>query len=221
MTIPIQSDTLNSSEIQYSNQSLSKKPTESEDLKGTRSSENCTDVHHFIQGQGTALPLLEPHPLLNQTQTLNYNRRQKTKKTRALQGQRIDRCSLKRKRGMQGESFTQGSSSCGLEPVVAPSSKPWPVFTIGNSALEQAGHQPRKVESPLVLQKSKMLQARTIIQQCSHAKVKVRRAVDGADAEWVEIEQGLVVYVCFFRGATEEVILEMGEIFFKFIMFLI
>ncbi|XP_047200995.1 uncharacterized protein LOC124855289 isoform X6 [Girardinichthys multiradiatus] len=209
MTIPIQSDTLNSSEIQYSNQSLSKKPTQSEDLKGTRNSENCTEVHHFIQGQVTALPLLEPHPLLNQTQTLNYNRRQKTKKTGDLQGQRIDRCSLKRKTGMQGESFTQGSSSCGLEPVVAPSSKPWPVFTISNSALEQAGHQPRKVESPLVLQKSKMLQARTIIQQCSHAKVKVRRAVDGADAEWVEIEQGLVVYVCFFRGATEEVILEM------------
>ncbi|XP_047200992.1 uncharacterized protein LOC124855289 isoform X3 [Girardinichthys multiradiatus] len=186
MTIPIQSDTLNSSEIQYSNQSLSKKPTQSEDLKGTRNSENCTEVHHFIQGQVTALPLLEPHPLLNQTQTLNYNRRQKTKKTGDLQGQRIDRCSLKRKTGMQGESFTQGSSSCGLEPVVAPSSKPWPVFTISNSALEQAGHQPRKVESPLVLQKSKMLQARTIIQQCSHAKVKVRRAVDGADAEWVE-----------------------------------
>uniref|UniRef100_A0A3B4GCH2 D-aminoacyl-tRNA deacylase n=1 Tax=Pundamilia nyererei TaxID=303518 RepID=A0A3B4GCH2_9CICH len=57
------------------------------------------------------------------------------------------------------------------------------------------------------------LQARTVIQQCSHAKIKLKPAVDGADAQWAEvgIQQGLVVYVCFFHGATEDVTNEMAN----------
>ncbi|XP_035985859.1 uncharacterized protein LOC105922430 [Fundulus heteroclitus] len=189
MTTSVQSDTLNSSVIQSSKQSLSKEPLQPGDPKVTVRSENNIDVPNFIQEHGTALPLIEPHFLPNQIQTLNNNCGKKTKKSRDLQSQYIDKCPVKRKRRVQGHSFTQGSSSCGLEPVVAPSSKPWPVFTIANSALSQAAHLPPKVESPLVLQKSKRLQARTFIQQCSQAKVKVRPAVDGADAEWVQGQQ--------------------------------
>uniref|UniRef100_A0A3P9HHA2 D-aminoacyl-tRNA deacylase n=1 Tax=Oryzias latipes TaxID=8090 RepID=A0A3P9HHA2_ORYLA len=48
-------------------------------------------------------------------------------------------------------------------------------------------------------------QARTVVQQCSQAKVKVRPALDGADAQWVEVGQGMVVFVCFFHGASEDV----------------
>ncbi|KAM4723495.1 uncharacterized protein FYW61_014261 isoform 2-T2 [Anableps anableps] len=181
MTTPAQSDSLNSSETQSSNHSLSKEPVQPEDPRGTRSSENSVDVHHFIQEQGMAPPLIEPCTPSNQIQTLNNNYGQKTKKPRALQSQRLDKRSVKRKRGGQGDG-----SSCGLEPVVAPSSKPWPVFTIANSAVAQAAQLPPKVEGPLVHQKSKKLQARVIIQQCNQAKVKVRPAVDGADAEWVQ-----------------------------------
>uniref|UniRef100_A0A3Q0T103 D-aminoacyl-tRNA deacylase n=1 Tax=Amphilophus citrinellus TaxID=61819 RepID=A0A3Q0T103_AMPCI len=31
------------------------------------------------------------------------------------------------------------------------------------------------------------LQARTVIQQCSHAKVKIKPALDGTDAQWAEL----------------------------------
>lgn len=45
-----------------------------------------------------------------------------------------------------------------------------------------------------MFQKSKRLQARTMIQQCIQAKVKVRPALDGVDAQWVEVG----VHVCLF-----------------------
>lgn len=38
------------------------------------------------------------------------------------------------------------------------------------------------------------LQARTVIQQCSHAKIKIKPAVDGADAQWAEV--GAFVFQC-------------------------
>lgn len=38
------------------------------------------------------------------------------------------------------------------------------------------------------------LQARTVIQQCSHAKIKLKPAVDGADAQWAEV--GAFVFQC-------------------------
>ncbi|PWA20734.1 hypothetical protein CCH79_00020341 [Gambusia affinis] len=210
----VHSDTFRSCEVQSSNQSLSKDPTEPEDPKGTISSENIINVHHFIKEPSTAgTSFVEPHPPSEQTQTPNNSHGQKTKKSRDSQSQRLHQCSAKRKKGTQGDSFLQGSSSCGLEPVVAPSSKPWPVFTIANSAVAQEAQLPPKVDGPPVRQKSRSLQARTIIQQCSQAKVKVRPAVDGTDADWVQIEQGLVVYVCFFQGATEDVTHEMANKF--------
>uniref|UniRef100_A0A3P9N0Y9 THAP domain-containing protein 1 n=1 Tax=Poecilia reticulata TaxID=8081 RepID=A0A3P9N0Y9_POERE len=214
MMTTVQSDIFRSCDVQSSNQSLSKEPAQPHDCKGTISSENIINVHHFIKEQSTAGPsLVEPHPHSEQTQTQNNNHGQKTKKPRDSQRQQLDQRSVKRKRGTQGDSFLQGSSSSGLEPVVAPSSKPWPVFTIANSAVAHEATLPPKVDGPPVCQKWKRLQARTIIQQCSQARVKVRPAVDGADADWVQIEQGLVVYVCFFQGATEEVTLEMANKF--------
>uniref|UniRef100_A0A3Q1IXM7 D-aminoacyl-tRNA deacylase n=1 Tax=Anabas testudineus TaxID=64144 RepID=A0A3Q1IXM7_ANATE len=61
-------------------------------------------------------------------------------------------------------------------------------------------------------QRPEKLQARTIIQQCTQAKVRIRPALDGSDAQWAEIQEGMVVYVCFFDGATEGVTYEMGKI---------
>ncbi|XP_038130088.1 uncharacterized protein LOC119775971 [Cyprinodon tularosa] len=214
-TTSVHSDAFNKSEIQSSNQTLRQQPLQPEDTKGMSSTEDGNDLNHFIQEQSTALPLKELHPTPQKIKTLKNNHGQRNKKSRDLQSQHNDKPSVKRKRSEKGDSLTESNSSCGLEPMAAPSSKPWPVFTIANTALAEAAQPPPRVESPLVHQKSKKLQARTIIQQCSRAKVKIRPAVDGADAEWVEIDQGLVVYVCFFHGATEEVTLEMANNFLK------
>uniref|UniRef100_A0A8C6SIC7 D-aminoacyl-tRNA deacylase n=1 Tax=Neogobius melanostomus TaxID=47308 RepID=A0A8C6SIC7_9GOBI len=48
------------------------------------------------------------------------------------------------------------------------------------------------------------LEARVVVQQCSRAKVKTRDGVDGAEPQYAEIGEGLVVFVCFFDGATED-----------------
>ncbi|KAK7903943.1 hypothetical protein WMY93_016550 [Mugilogobius chulae] len=48
------------------------------------------------------------------------------------------------------------------------------------------------------------LEARVVVQQCSSAKVKTRAGVDGAESQYAQIREGLVVYVCFFEGATDE-----------------
>ncbi|KAG7219870.1 hypothetical protein INR49_018803 [Caranx melampygus] len=108
-------------------------------------------------------------------------------------------------------SSARSSSSCGLEPVVAPSTKPWPVFTIAGSASVHADKPPPEVDSPAVLQRPRRLQARTIIQQCSRAKVKIKPALDGAEPQWAEIQEGMVVYVCFFHGAAEDVTTEVAD----------
>lgn len=43
------------------------------------------------------------------------------------------------------------------------------------------------VSSPVLFRRPGSLQARTVIQQCSAAKVKTKPAVDGADTEWAEV----------------------------------
>ncbi|XP_061599155.1 uncharacterized protein LOC133462060 isoform X2 [Cololabis saira] len=105
----------------------------------------------------------------------------------------------------------RGQDSCGLEPVVAPSTKPWPVFTIANAAPPTAAPPPQQVDSPPQVRRARTPRARTVVQQCSQAKVKVRPALDGAGAQWVEIQEGMVVYVCFFHGATEDVVHDMAS----------
>ncbi|XP_028250521.1 uncharacterized protein LOC114427027 [Parambassis ranga] len=117
---------------------------------------------------------------------------------------------LRRRSDCEPDSSAK-SSSCGLEPVVAPSTKPWPVFTIANSTPAQTARLPPEVDSPGVSRGSTRLQARAVIQQCCQAKVKTKPALDGTDAQWAEIEEGMVVYVCFFHGATEDVTLQMAN----------
>ncbi|XP_077179145.1 D-aminoacyl-tRNA deacylase 2 [Paroedura picta] len=51
--------------------------------------------------------------------------------------------------------------------------------------------------------------ARVLLQQCLHARLQVQPPDFGSEAEWVEIHRGLIIYVCFFKGANEEIIPKM------------
>ncbi|XP_012323992.1 D-aminoacyl-tRNA deacylase 2 [Aotus nancymaae] len=56
---------------------------------------------------------------------------------------------------------------------------------------------------------SRMLQARALLQQCLHARLQIRPADGDAAAQWVEVQRGLVIYVCFFKGADKELLPKM------------
>lgn len=51
--------------------------------------------------------------------------------------------------------------------------------------------------------------ARVVLQQCLHAKLQVKPQDEDSDAEWVEIQKGMVMYVCFFKGSTKDLIPKM------------
>ncbi|CAL8287334.1 unnamed protein product [Gadus morhua 'NCC'] len=51
--------------------------------------------------------------------------------------------------------------------------------------------------------------ARTVLQQCLHARLQVAPPGPESEAEWVQIDRGMVVYVCFFKGATEDMLPKM------------
>ncbi|XP_026864706.1 D-aminoacyl-tRNA deacylase 2-like [Electrophorus electricus] len=53
------------------------------------------------------------------------------------------------------------------------------------------------------------IRARVVVQQCLHAKLQVKLSEAKSGAEWVEISRGMVIYVCFFKGATEDIIPKM------------
>ncbi|XP_023587252.1 D-aminoacyl-tRNA deacylase 2 isoform X3 [Trichechus manatus latirostris] len=53
------------------------------------------------------------------------------------------------------------------------------------------------------------LQARALLQQCLHAQLQVRPAEGDVAAQWVEVQRGLVIYVCFFKGADKELLPKM------------
>ncbi|XP_066529855.1 uncharacterized protein [Hoplias malabaricus] len=55
------------------------------------------------------------------------------------------------------------------------------------------------------------LRARTVVQQCTHALLQVKSQVEDADSEWVEIHEGMVIYVCFYKGAMETIIPKMVD----------
>uniref|UniRef100_A0A3P9KPG0 THAP domain-containing protein 1 n=1 Tax=Oryzias latipes TaxID=8090 RepID=A0A3P9KPG0_ORYLA len=116
-----------------------------------------------------------------------------------------DGISMKRRRDQEDPPSAPRSSCYGQDPVVVQRSKPWPVFTIACSRATQTEQHLSEAD------RLKRTQARTVVQQCSQAKVKVRPALDGADAQWVEIEQGMVVFVCFFHGASEDVARQMAR----------
>ncbi|KAM4666083.1 D-aminoacyl-tRNA deacylase 2 isoform 3-T3 [Amazona ochrocephala] len=48
--------------------------------------------------------------------------------------------------------------------------------------------------------------ARALLQQCTSARLQVKPPEHGAEAEWVEIQRGLVIYICFFKGADEDLV---------------
>ncbi|XP_029972171.1 uncharacterized protein LOC115406342 isoform X2 [Salarias fasciatus] len=125
--------------------------------------------------------------------------------------QRTKVCPAKRTKDPDAGPAAKRSASGGLEPVVAPSTKPWPVFTIAGPAQVQIVKQSPEADSLAVSRRSRKLQARVVVQQCSQAKVKTRPGLDGAEAQWAQIEDGMVVYVCFFHGAAENVVYEIAN----------
>ncbi|KAM6463836.1 D-aminoacyl-tRNA deacylase 2 [Liasis olivaceus] len=51
--------------------------------------------------------------------------------------------------------------------------------------------------------------ARVVLQQCLRAQLQVKPAEPGSEAKWVEIQRGFIIYVCFFKGASEDIIPQM------------
>ncbi|XP_042669984.1 D-aminoacyl-tRNA deacylase 2 isoform X2 [Centrocercus urophasianus] len=54
--------------------------------------------------------------------------------------------------------------------------------------------------------------ARALLQQCLFARLQVKPPEYGAEAEWEEIQRGLVIYICFFKGADEDLIPKIGNV---------
>ncbi|XP_061531400.1 D-aminoacyl-tRNA deacylase 2 [Phycodurus eques] len=51
--------------------------------------------------------------------------------------------------------------------------------------------------------------ARTVLQQCLQARLQVKPPDEHQEAQWVQIERGMVVYASFFKGATEDLLPKM------------
>ncbi|XP_014878269.1 probable D-tyrosyl-tRNA(Tyr) deacylase 2 [Poecilia latipinna] len=51
--------------------------------------------------------------------------------------------------------------------------------------------------------------ARTVLQQCLHARLQVQEADEQLEAQYVQINRGMVIYICFFKGATDDILPKM------------
>ncbi|XP_008285249.1 probable D-tyrosyl-tRNA(Tyr) deacylase 2 [Stegastes partitus] len=51
--------------------------------------------------------------------------------------------------------------------------------------------------------------ARTVLQQCLRAQLQVSPAGDQTEAQFVQIDRGMVIYICFFKGASEQILQKM------------
>ncbi|XP_023268236.1 putative D-tyrosyl-tRNA(Tyr) deacylase 2 [Seriola lalandi dorsalis] len=51
--------------------------------------------------------------------------------------------------------------------------------------------------------------ARTVLQQCLRATLQVRPADGDTEAQFVQIDRGMVIYICFFKGATDDILPKM------------
>ncbi|XP_019733796.1 D-aminoacyl-tRNA deacylase 2 [Hippocampus comes] len=51
--------------------------------------------------------------------------------------------------------------------------------------------------------------ARAVLQQCLQARLQVKPPDEHQQAQWVQIERGMVLYVCFLKGATEDILPKM------------
>ncbi|KAM4625243.1 uncharacterized protein ACJ7VT_003706 [Polymixia lowei] len=118
---------------------------------------------------------------------------------------------LKRKRHPETGCPAKRGSRCVVEPVVSGSVQ----TQAGKPAPERDSSQAPVPPVSSVLASPSLrpgrLQARTVVQRCSQAKVQVKPAMDGAEAQWAEIQEGMVVYVCFFNGANKDVIQKMAN----------
>ncbi|XP_068456940.1 uncharacterized protein [Clinocottus analis] len=179
-------------------------------VKTRRGPQGSARTHHFVKDKNKALSESRPPPELPALLPAAGGGGEAPTTPNRTRGHGVVQRPAKRKGDPEEEaaaaSSVRRSFSGGLEPVVAPSTKPWPVFTIAQPAKalpEGDGSGP--------LSRPRSLQARTVVQQCSAAKVKIKPALDGADAQWAEIQEGMVVFVCFFHGATEDVAHDMAR----------
>ncbi|KAM7403764.1 hypothetical protein PAMA_004273 [Pampus argenteus] len=51
--------------------------------------------------------------------------------------------------------------------------------------------------------------ARTVLQQCLRARLQVKPAEELSEAQFVQIDRGTVIYICFFKGATDDILPKM------------
>ncbi|CAG01648.1 unnamed protein product [Tetraodon nigroviridis] len=58
-------------------------------------------------------------------------------------------------------------------------------------------------------EKERALAARTVLQQCLRARLQVRPAGERSEAEFVQMDRGTVLYICFFKGATDDILPKM------------
>ncbi|XP_026864650.2 D-aminoacyl-tRNA deacylase 2 isoform X3 [Electrophorus electricus] len=68
------------------------------------------------------------------------------------------------------------------------------------------GHLP---EDLVLERRNCIMSARAVVQQCTHALLQVKPQVPESDSEWVEIREGMVIYVCFYKCATEKIVPKM------------
>ncbi|XP_070578342.1 D-aminoacyl-tRNA deacylase 2-like [Ptychodera flava] len=53
------------------------------------------------------------------------------------------------------------------------------------------------------------LKAKIILQQCLSGRLQVKPADDETPAEFVEVNRGIIVYVCFMKGASQDIVEKM------------
>ncbi|XP_066529843.1 D-aminoacyl-tRNA deacylase 2-like [Hoplias malabaricus] len=53
------------------------------------------------------------------------------------------------------------------------------------------------------------VRARVVLQQCLSARLQTKPTEQDSEAQWAEINRGMVIYICFFKGATEDMIPKM------------
>uniref|UniRef100_H3C4D8 D-aminoacyl-tRNA deacylase n=1 Tax=Tetraodon nigroviridis TaxID=99883 RepID=H3C4D8_TETNG len=59
-------------------------------------------------------------------------------------------------------------------------------------------------------EKERALAARTVLQQCLRARLQVRPAGERSEAEFVQMDRGTVLYICF-KGATDDILPKMAS----------
>ncbi|KAF3845503.1 hypothetical protein F7725_008666 [Dissostichus mawsoni] len=48
-----------------------------------------------------------------------------------------------------------------------------------------------------------------LLQQCLRAKLQVKPEEEQTEAQFVQIDRGMVIYICFFKGATDDILPKM------------